>query len=467
MHDPVSLLVLLLSIVSAALVIWAGRRTGVSALLVVAWGTHTILWNVIPLTLQQFIKAPLENSVGPISRMQLSLLHASILLLLVLIHFAFRRPVVEPVVSFFNQFAPAPERLFEACALVLVLMIGVELRLSQVSGSSFNDIVAFTVTADSAQLAQSGLLSTVLGLLVGFSLAVISLGRREGVTRGALYLSWIAIAAYCGFSISRGSRSIVLFPAIAGLIAISALRGRARARATRWVVVFSVLTIVVGAPITAVMGLARGGLTTVSFDLVSDAYNVLFGTTSINQQIQTIVEEANRKYDAIGPGVELLAMEPPGSAGLTPFLSASASPIPRIMYQAKPVPTSRDGTYLGTPYYIAAKAYGDPSVGMIVPVSATAISLWEFGALGPLVMILMNIINLLVLNTVLLSRNVLARAIGISFLAFSNAEFLVGPPSSLLQNDLRLSLFIGMLAVALLAWDALAKQRGRVTVASS
>lgn len=468
MQDPATILALVLAVAAALLVLWAGRRRGVSALLLVAWGTYMFLWNVIPLTLQQIMTTPVENSAGPLSRVQLSVLHSSVLLVLALVHFAFKRPVIAPVTNFLDQFAPKPERLLGATVIAFLLLVAVELRMAQVSGGSFNDIVAFTVTADSAQLAQSGLLGTLLGLIVGFSLAVISLGQREGVKRAALYLSWLTILAYCGFAISRGSRSIVLMPPIVGLVAISSLQGRARARATRLVVVFGALTIIIGAPVAAVMGLARGGLTTVSFDLVSDAYNVLFGTTTLNEQLQTIVQEANRKYDAIGPGVELLAMEPPGSAGITPFLSASASPVPRIIYTSKPVPTSRDGTYLGTPYYIAAKAYGDPSVGMIVPVSPTAIAIWEFGALGPLVLILMNLINLLVLNTALLTRNVLSRAIGISFLGFSNCEFLIGPPSSLLQNDLRLVLFVSALCVALLAWDAVTKkQRHTIAVASS
>ncbi|MEP6765484.1 MAG: hypothetical protein ABJB66_14310, partial [Gemmatimonadaceae bacterium] len=130
-----------------------------------------------------------------------------------------------------------------------------------------------------------------------------------------------------------------------------------------------------------------------------------------------------------------------------------------VLYPTKPVPTSRDGTYFGTPYRIAAKAYGDPERGMVVPVSATAISLWEFGPVGLLVLLVTNVFNLVFFNTLLLSQNVFARALGISMLGLPNAEFFFSPPSSVLQNSLRMMLLMSLLALALLTWNMIAKTR--------
>ena len=165
--------------------------------------------------------------------------------------------------------------------------------------------------------------------------------------------------------------------------------------------------------------------------------------------------EINRKFDAIGPAVELLAMETPGSAGLAPISSSLLSPIPRAVYLSKPVPTSRDGTYLGTPYRIAAKAYGNAEVGMIVPVSAVAIAVWELSGVGVLVFVLVNLFNLVLLNTVFVTQNIIARAVAVSMLGLSLAEFYIGPPSSLLTADLRLIMYLVVLALAILAWRLL------------
>ncbi|MEO7998963.1 MAG: hypothetical protein ABI852_16040, partial [Gemmatimonadaceae bacterium] len=239
--------------------------------------------------------------------------------------------------------------------------------------------------------------------------------------------------------------------------------GRARRKATRLLLVFGAVTVVVGAPVAGIMGVARGGSGEISLDLISEAYSVVFGGTTLGEQAQALLSEVNRKFDAVGPGVELLAMEPPGTGGSQPLFSAALSPIPRVLFPSKPVPISRDGTYLGTPYRIAAKAYGEVELGMVVPVSAASISIWEFGFIGPLLLVLANLLNLVLLNSVFMSRNVIARALGITMLGLPNAEFFLASPSMLLQNSLRLVLYLSALAVASLAWDMLARSRNTPT----
>ncbi|MDQ6610841.1 MAG: hypothetical protein M3Y64_00290 [Gemmatimonadota bacterium] len=457
MRDPFLILALILGVGAMTIVVWGARRATVAPLLSITWSIHSILWCILPLIIQQFLSEAIENSVGPLSRNQLAVLHSSLLLVLAIGFLAIRRPQVSAVTQFFDRTSPGIGRMFWPMIAALGLLVAVELGLSKVEGASFAEAVAFSVTADSSELAQSGLLSVLLGILLGFAIALISMGRARGVTRNTLVAAWSGLMAFSGFSISRGSRSVVLLPVAVGLIAISTLHGKARRSAITALVIVGCITVVIGAPVAGIMGLARGGSGALSFELVQEAYSVVFGGSTVGRQIEVLAEETNRKFDAVGPGVELLALEPIGSAGLRPFLSAGVSAVPRILYPSKPVPTSRDGTYLGTPYRIAAKAYGDPEVGMVVPVSATAISLWEFGVLGPLVFLLANMVNLVFFNTLLLSGNVFARALGISMLGLPNAEFFVAPPSSVLQNDLRMVLLMSLLALSLLAWDMLVK----------
>jgi len=449
--DPVKVLPLVFAMAAITLVIWGSRRSALAPIVSIAWMVHTMLWCLMPTLLLMVLAEPVVNSGGPVSRDQLAILSSGMLLLLIVVHLGLRRPSIQPVTRFFDEHAPPVDRLFWPMALALGILVIVERALNAISGTSFAEVVAFVVTADNSQRGQSALLETVEVMLLGFAIAIISMGRVSGVTRGTLVLAWISIVTFCGFSVARGIRSVVLLPVVVGFVALSTLHGRSRRRAALLVAAGGLSVVVIGAPVAAIMGVARGGTGGVSLQLIEEAYFVVFGSRSVSEQAQLMAAEVHKKFDAVGPGVELLSLEPPGTAGVVPFLSATVSPIPRVLYPTKPVPTSRDGTYLGSPYRVAAKAYGNVEAGQVVPVSASAIALWEFGIAGPLVMLVMNLINLVMLNTVFLSRNVLARALSMSLLGLPISEFFVGTPSALVQNDLRLVLYLTFLAVVSLA----------------
>ncbi|MEP6763631.1 MAG: hypothetical protein ABJB66_04925, partial [Gemmatimonadaceae bacterium] len=329
MTDPFLILALILGLGALTLIIWSASRTSVAPLLSITFSIHTILWCLLPLLIQQFLSEAIVNSTGPLSRNQLAVLHSSLLLLLALLFLAIRRPQLEPVTQFFDRMAPGVSKMFWPMTIAFALIIAVELGLSKIEGASFAEAVAFSVTADNSELAQSGLLSVALGLLLGFSIALISIGRNRGVTRGTLLAAWGGLIAFSGFSISRGSRTVVLLPMAVGLVAISTLHGKSRRKAISALLVVGVLCIAIGAPVAGIMGVARGGTGTISIELIQEAYDLVFGGSTLRRQVEVLGEEVNRKFDAIGPGVELLAMEPIGSAGVRPFLSAGVSAIPR------------------------------------------------------------------------------------------------------------------------------------------
>ncbi|MBC8089227.1 MAG: hypothetical protein H7Z40_18330 [Phycisphaerae bacterium] len=452
MNDPRLYLPVLFTVVTIALVSLNGRRKLVSPLITIPWVINLVLWAAMPFIIQMFLTEGLDTSEGPLTRNQLQILHSTTIMVLVLLHMGLRRPLMQPVTSFFDRLAPEGRSLFVPTLIVLIVMLVAELRLSQVDGGTFAETVSVVATADAGQLAQSGLLGSLLMLLVGFGFAVISLGRREQVTTATLCLAWAALLMYCAFAISRGTRAGVLVPAAAGVIAISTLRGQVRRRAIIGVSALGIVTVAIGAPVAAVMGVVRNAAT-IDVIAVQDAYNTLLGGSSLGSRVELIATEVNRKFDALTPGLELLAMEPPGSAGLRPIFSAALSPIPRIIFPGKPVPTSRDGTQLGIPYRVAAKAFGDPELGQVMPVSASAIALWEFGWLGPLVLVLANLLSLVLLNSVFLSKNVYVRAIGLSVVGLPICEFFIGHPSALVQNSLRLCLYLAITAMIGLAYE--------------
>jgi len=210
------------------------------------------------------------------------------------------------------------------------------------------------------------------------------------------------------------------------------------------------LTVLVGGPIAGAIGLVRGlGNTALTADVVKQSYQHGMSWRSGRERANLVLIEANRKLDSFQPGIELLRIEPTGTGGFLPIVSAVLSPIPRAVYPSKPVPTSRDGTYLGTPYRIAARAYGDPELGMVVPVTPVAIALWEHGAAGLLLLWVANLIHLLLVNSFLLAPSPIMRALSISVLSLPTAEFFLAPTASIIRDDLRLLFLAGVVVVLL------------------
>lgn len=452
---------LVLSVAAPALVIWGGRRATVAPLLTITWLMFLTLWGIVPLSLQVTLVTPEPTTPATWTRGELAVLQSALLLVLALVLLAFPRPYVAPVRRLLERTAPKLERIFWPATLALGALVAVETRITSISGGSYLEVVSFAVSNATGDRAAVGVLESLATLLLGFFVGLVSLGRREGLSRGSYVVAWLGVVVYSAFSIARGMRSVVLLPLVVGIVALSTLEGRARRRTSLIVVVAATITIAIGAPIAAIMGVVRQvGTDKVTLELITSAieFAATAGGSSFSERSVVLATELNRKFDEIGPGVEMLAMEPAGSAGLMPIMSAALSPIPRAMFPTKPVPTSRDGTEFGAPHRIAAAAYGDPEQGMVVPVSSTAIALWELGWLAPIALVIANVGWLVLMNTALVTRNVFTRAIAISMLGLPTAEEFIGPPSYVLQNGLRVALYLALLVVATLAVDML---RGR------
>ena len=277
MPSPELVLSILLSIATLLLIIWGGRRATVSPLITMTWVLHCVLWFLLPVVLQLLLTEPVVNSPGPLNREQLNLLSAGSMFALAVCFIGLRRPVAQPVVRFFDDHAPPLSRLFWPTAIVLVIFVVVEWAMTRLAGNSFSEVSAFVVQSDNSQQAQFGLLGTVETMLIGYSIALVSMGTRSGVTRGTMILAWTSVGIFCAFMIARGTRSTVFLPIVLGLVALSALHGRKRRRAAIALAIGSCAMIAVGAPVAAIMGVARGGSGGVSLDLIQEAYDVTIG----------------------------------------------------------------------------------------------------------------------------------------------------------------------------------------------
>ena len=90
-----------------------------------------------------------------------------------------------------------------------------------------------------------------------------------------------------------------------------------------------------------------------------------------------ILIEAITKTNWVYYSVFLCEYDGMGEAGIAPYTNSVLSFVPRFMYKERPVPISKDGTFLGTPSRVAANMIVDSSDIFNVNVTDSAISLWH------------------------------------------------------------------------------------------
>jgi hypothetical protein len=116
----------------------------------------------------------------------------------------------------------------------------------------------------------------------------------------------------------------------------------------------------------------------------------------------------------------------------------------------KPVPTSFNREQSGIPYVRAALDFGDIDLGMVVPVSASVVTLWELGYWGLPLFVVINILTIRFADAMLRSRSVLMGTFGIMLLAFPTFEYVVQPIAGIVRDVLRIGVYLAVAGVALL-----------------
>jgi hypothetical protein len=102
--------------------------------------------------------------------------------------------------------------------------------------------------------------------------------------------------------------------------------------------------------------------------------------------------------------------------------------------QTKAVPGSFDGTYAGHPSRLAPILIGSQSPSYNVQVSPAAVTVWQFGYIGLIPMILLNAIQLYFINSLLLSNSLLPKAAALFLIGIPACFTLFSSPDVLLMN---------------------------------
>lgn len=169
------------------------------------------------------------------------------------------------------------------------------------------------------------------------------------------------------------------------------------------------------------------------------------------------------KFDSFSTGAMLLETYGPGGGGLRTYAGVALASVPRLIYSGKPTPGSSDGTYSGLPSRIMARYLKmDPSIGN-VGVDPASVAIWQLGYGNLILLVIVNVINLRVINTLFRSSSSVARGVGLLAVVLPSMMGLIGSPDAILMNLQRflLILFVFELAVRFLGRRARKSGHGR------
>src|SRR5262249_50255622 len=146
-------------------------------------------------------------------------------------------------------------------------------------------------------------------------------------------------------------------------------------------------------------------------EVLSEGANLIYETNSLEKLARALHVEALTKFDSFSAGAYLVEEFGAGSAGMAPYIGALVALVPRALLPFKPVPGSVDGTYRGHPSRLIATAIGYDPDSSNVGVSPAAITIWQLGYPGLVLLVLANVIVLKFINSLLLAPSVLTRTL--------------------------------------------------------
>jgi hypothetical protein len=418
------------------------RRRDVSPLLALALLSYLFLWNAYPaiygITLLDWADSPASRGVYE----RLVVAHLGTLLVTLTVFAFLPGRVVVGIRDALGRTRSEPGAAVRALAVGgLVYVVGVRHTLA-LRGGSYFEAASFVMSAGSTEAGQIAILDIVSYFVLCLSMACIvdSWPRQRRIIA---MLAWGVIAVDVVSSLLQAMRAVILLP-VTLLIATNLQRARDGLK-THWKATVLVLgaTVLAAPLLAAAVGVIRlGGSGSLDVKAVQQGYDVVVANLTLEQRVRLAAQELNTKFDAFTYGAVLLETDGIGTAGWQPYTSSLLSPIPRLLLPDKPVPTSKNGDNTGTPYRVAGQPYGNIELGMVVPVSAAGVTLWELGYWGLVLVVLMNLLAFIIANSLLAAPSLIGRALGVSLLSLPTTEFLYGAPSGLVRDLLRVGLYL-------------------------
>jgi hypothetical protein len=453
-----TLALILLQLAVAAALVWVATRRNVSPILSVSLVLAFLLWYVAPVA--TLLIAP-ERIIPRMAVTEDDFLRQALLetaaFLLTLIAFAVGRRAFRSIVD--GRLASerlTPGRYSAAVIAGALVYFIVRHAMLSITGSTYMEINAFNVLAEGSSAAgRLGLLAFAEGVLLAFSYACAVTPSKRGPMINLILWAWII-----GGTISVllvGGRLALLTPAALLLMYLHERRTPAKVLLAVYGGLFVTMA-TVGVIVTIAIANVRGDAPITVSEAERQSKEIVADSSFVRERIWEAFDHVNLKFDRISAGKVLVERYGSGVAGAKPYVGALLAFVPRSLMLSKPVPGSVDETNRGTPSRLAAAALGyDPDVGN-VGVSPAAIAMWQFGSLGLIPLVILNVLKLALINSLLLPRSVFTRTLAMFVIIVPTFEGVFSPADLLIMNTERV---LAVYAAATLALYAAAQLRRR------
>ncbi len=269
---------------------------------------------------------------------------------------------------------------------------------------------------------------------IGYSMCILILAELPREKNKRLYL-WVLPIIVVGVvslvSLCEGSRIHLLTPFLICFFYYGSHHRMSIRIALRSIILLLVAVVICGR-VAYVVGVLRSEGQFGLHDITTSDYYI-----NINDIANTLLV----KFDTISMGALLVHYSGSGEAGLMPYIGAALAPIPRFILPSKPTPGSIDGSMLGTPAYLVPQLIGFRGGTQNVGVSPVSIAVWQLGAIGLGVFVLFNWLNLFIINTLLSTRFILIRTMGIYLLGLPSLV-LITSPDQILMAQIRVAFIV-------------------------
>ena len=429
-----TVLLVMLQVVLLIVLVKLMRQPAVSPLLSTSLFMFAVLWYIAPV----FIKVLWGNEVSAVNFLSddtyaLYGIVETITLLVTLLFLFHARPYFRSI----KNSNLASVSISPTFALLIALVgIGVTLAYNAQAislGDTYIARNAFAIAGEgTAQFDNVGSLALLQTLLVSFAYASLLVKWPRGLKTRRLYLAigiWIVLAIVP--NVLLGGRIAILVPFV-----LLVLRGRASHWPNKKMILrvgaVLALTAVFGGAVSVVVGSSRTQADLTLEEVVSQSLDEIGTGSSGTGPVQAVLGGLVTKFDSISWGASLVETFGAESAGLRPYEGVLVALIPRQFLSSKPVPGSADGTYQGHPSRLAVFSSSDPSNN--VQVSPAAIAIWQLGYWGIILLVITNVINLYVINSLLQSSSLILQSLALFLIGVPAFYTLFASPDTVLMN---------------------------------
>jgi hypothetical protein len=431
------LILLMLQVLLVAVVVALFRSRAISPVLAVCLGCYVALWHLTPvlLTLGLWPVTAAQAGLGYDRFVSYACLE-SLMLLTTLVCLLVPRPWFAVIAKRPTaKFAVPPGAALAVVLLTLACLAAVSLLGGQYWGETYAERNAAAVqTEGTSTFGASTGIGFVTHVLLCFTYAALLFPWPKGATTKALYAAVAAcVAVEVWQEVRTGGRIAVLLLPI-----LLALYGCSR----RWSLGRMVFlgggmvggTLVLGGVLALVIGEQRSRGEVNLAEAGTTLGHLLAHQENSSRMADQFATELATKFDSISSGAYLVEDYGAGVAPWNPYAGAFLALVPRVLVENKPVPGSADGTSRGQPCRFLAADQGMNEESGNVGVSPAAIAVWQLGYPGLVLLIVANVLQLYVINSLLLTRSLLLHCLAFYFIGLPSLVTLFASPDVVLVN---------------------------------